>query len=218
MAIVLFKFSFYILFTFIVTQIISIEGITLGTLSKYNEYSLTETMQMVLILLSCLLFLWSARLNNHLKPVSLSLVALMMMVFVRESDFYLDTFLFDGAWQTFVSIILLTTGVYLWKYRVRTREAAESYSQLLSNGFLICGLVVVLVFSRLMGRGIFWKSVIGEEYASLRRVKNIVEESVELMGYTLILFAAIELFIYAVSRWSKKLEQNNKSMVSDITL
>ena len=152
------KFIVYIMFTFTVAHVISFEGFSLGTLSQYSEYSLTEMLQSVFVLISGVLFFLSARLNVLLKPVSLSLAALMLMIFIRELDFYLDAFVFDGAWQTIVFIVLVVTSIYLWKARSAFDEAVEHYSQLMSNGFLVCGLVIVLVFSRLMGREYFGRA------------------------------------------------------------
>lgn len=192
------KFIFYVLFTFGLAHVIAIEGFTLGTDSQYSEYSLTENLQTSFILVSALLFLGTAYLNKQLKPVGLTLFALMAMIFVRESDIYLDQYVFDGAWQTLVSIILVFISIYLWRARKSINNSVAKYSQLMSSGFLICGLVVTLVFSRLMGRGVFWQSVMGEQYTYFRSVKNIVEESTELLGYSLILFAAVELLLYCI--------------------
>ncbi|TBR43208.1 hypothetical protein CBF23_005860 [Marinomonas agarivorans] len=206
----LFRFVFYVLFTFTLAHIISLEGFSLGIESQYSEYSLTENLQTTFILSSALLFWLAAQINKQLKPVSIGLFALMLMMFIRESDIYLDKFVFDGAWQTLVSIVLLSTAWYLWRVRTSINSAVVSYSHSMSNGFLMCGLVVTLVFSRLMGRGVFWQSVMGEQYVYFRSVKNIVEESTELLGYSLILFAALELLILCVLRLKKGQSQTLK--------
>lgn len=195
-----FKFIFYVFFTFSLAHVISLEGFNRGIESEYSEYSLTELLQSLFVLVSAFLFLYAFYLKQNLKPISLSLFALMLMMFVRESDIYLDEFVFDGAWQTIVSFIILFMGTYLWKRRASISQAAIHFSQLSSNGLLICGLVVTLVFSRLMGRGSFWQSVLGDDYVYLRRVKNIVEEGTELLGYSLILFAAMELTLYCLAQ------------------
>ena len=200
------KFLFYVGFTVLLAQIISIEGFQRGIESEYSEYSLTEHLQSAFSIISALLFLYSFKSNKDLKPVSLSLAALLLMMFVRESDMHLDTYAFDGAWQSIVACIILFTVTYLWENRQDIRKAALHYSQLSSNGLLICGLIVTLVFSRLMGRGVFWQSVLGDDYVYLRRVKNIVEEGTELLGYSLILFAALELAQYCRSQ-SKEMKQ-----------
>jgi len=46
-----------------------------------------------------------------------------------------------------------------------------------------------LVFSRLYGMGSFWQHVMGEHY--VRDVKNISEEGIELLCYSLIALSAV---------------------------
>ena len=54
--------------------------------------------------------------------------------------------------------------------------------------FLIGSVVLLIVFSGLYGMGHFWYSVMGEHY--IREVKNVSEESMELLCYSLIALAA----------------------------
>ena len=139
------KFAFYVLFIFTLTHIIALEGFVFGVDSQYSEASLTESLQAIFVLVSALLFLLAAYFNQRLKAVGASLACLMLMFFIRENDSYLDKFIFDGAWQTLVTILLLSISLYLWRTRKTIRATVEYYSQLLSSGFLICGLLVTLV-------------------------------------------------------------------------
>ena len=57
---------------------------------------------------------------------------------------------------------------------------------------------MVLAFSRLFGRGSFWEAVMGDSY--MRLVKNIAEEGTELMGYALLVIAAVEFLWQVLSQ------------------
>jgi hypothetical protein len=59
-----------------------------------------------------------------------------------------------------------------------------------SFGILMCGMLVLAVFSRLFGYGSFWKAILDHE--NYRIVKTIVEEGVEQMGYFLLLVSSCE--------------------------
>jgi hypothetical protein len=51
------------------------------------------------------------------------------------------------------------------------------------------------IFSRLYGRQDFWRAVMQDNY--IREFKDVAEEAIELLGYSLILFAMIELLLIA---------------------
>ena len=115
------------------------------------------------------------------------------MMFVRESDSLLDAYVFDGAWQTVVGIIFVCVLVFLWGRFTLIYASLKEYSLQSSFGTFLAGFVIILAFSRLMGRSSFWQAVMGDSY--VRLVKNIVEEGIETLGYTLILISAVELVI-----------------------
>ena len=188
-----------------VAQLISLEGYRQLSHSEYSEQSLTEYLQDALSFLSCVLFLYAARLENKVRIAATMIGALLAMMFVRESDSLLDNYVFDGAWQSIVSLIFMCVLIFLWGRSFSSiYTSLKTYAQLSSFGTFLAGFVTILAFSRLMGRGSFWEAVMGETY--LRIVKNIVEEGIETLGYTLILISAIELVV--------ALKQRNKHYAS----
>lgn len=181
-----------------VCQLISLEGYSQLTESIYGESSLTEKMQIVFSGICCLLFLATARMSPKLRPVAVMLAALTGMMLIRESDAFLDKNGFDGAWQTLVVIVFFAAAIYLRKQPHPIKPSVEAFIRLPSAGMLMSGFLVTFVFSRLFGRRSFWEAVMGEGY--IRVVKNIVEEGTELVGYSLILIAAVELVWYSKSQ------------------
>jgi hypothetical protein len=176
-----------------VAQLISLEGYQFQTAAEYSEQTLTEHMQDFMSFFSCILFLYAARLDKKLNIAATLLGALSAMMFVRESDSLLDSYVFDGAWQTIVSVIFVCVVIYLWGRFSSIYASLKEYSQQPSFGTFLAGFVTIMAFSRLMGRGSFWQAVMGDSY--MRLVKNIVEEGIETLGYTLILISAIELVL-----------------------
>lgn len=187
----------YMLMVAGLVHLIMLEGFQRGTASEYSEQSLTEWLESGCALLSGLLFLVVAKMDRLLRPVTAMLAALCFMMFIREADFFLDEKVFDGSWQVFVSVVLVVTTVYLWRNRQFFAESLEAYVREASAGLFLSGFLVLLVFSRLFGRGSFWQVVMGDNYQ--RVVKNIAEEGTEIMGYGLMAIAATELLVRVIS-------------------
>ncbi|WP_413693215.1 hypothetical protein [Psychromonas sp. KJ10-2] len=188
----------YLIVVSVVAILINMEGYQLHTHAQYSEHTLTEHLQDLLTFSSCMLFLWAAKLDNASNIIGKILAALLAMMFVRESDSLLDHHVFDGAWQILVCMIFIALICSLRGQLSQIYKALKAYTTLPSYGVFLSGFITLVAFSRLMGRGSFWHSVMGEQY--VRIVKNIVEEGTETLGYTLILLSAIELVISAYQK------------------
>lgn len=72
-------------------------------------------------------------------------------------------------------------------------QAQKSYHGVFCTarlGLVLSGILETFVFSRLMGRSKFWLLMYDE--SNYRMAKAAVEESIELMGYGLMLLSAVE--------------------------
>lgn len=188
----------YLLFIAGVANIFAMEGYTLLTESSYGESSATELMHDTFAFVTCALFLLAAYFSRSLRPAAVVVATLSGMMLIREFDAFLDANVFDGAWQTLVCIALFASTVYLIKQPEPVKPSLIEYSKLSSAGIYLSGILVVLVFSRLFGRGSFWEAVMGDGY--MRVVKNIVEEGTELIGHALLVIAAVEFLWLIFSR------------------
>lgn len=188
----------YLLFIVGVTQLFSMEGYNQLSQSQYSEQSLTEKMQDGFAFLASILFVIASRLSDTLRPAAVMVATLLGMMFIREFDAFLDENVFDGAWQVAVCILIAVSTFYLIKQPIKIKPSMVAFSRLSSAGIMLSGLLVVLVFSRLFGRGSFWEAVMGEGY--MRVVKNIAEEGTELMGYAILFIAAVEFLWTVISQ------------------
>ena len=136
----------------------------------------------------------------------------MLMMCIRESDSLLDQKVFDGAWQVLVLAVLSITAFVLRKEVKESYYSLRRFSETSSFGFVATGLVIILAFSRMMGRGEIWKSLMGETY--IRAVKNLVEEGIELLGYSIIVVAALELCVFIQA--SKRRGRNKSNQTNSI--
>lgn len=188
----------YLLFIVGVAQVFSMEGYSQLTKSDYSEHSATEKMHDLFAFISCVVFFIAARLSQSLRPAAVMVGTLVGLMLIREFDAFLDDNLFDGAWQVLVYGSIAASAFYLFKQPNPVKPSLIEYSHTSSSGIFLSGILVVLVFSRLFGRGSFWEAVMGDGY--VRVVKNIAEEGTELMGYALLVIAAVEFLWQVVSQ------------------
>lgn len=191
--------TLYILLIAALLQGIYYEALYLPNRRSFSELGFTELCQSIVLAASTLL-LWMSSARRELPTVSLLLFALIFASLIREQDFYLDKYVFDGAWQLLVTLVLLPClTLVLWRRRRFVAEFA-CYSNSFSFGLFASGFLVTYVFSRLYGRSEMWKAILGEHYQ--RTFKDAAEEITELLGYSLILIAIIEL-VLLTRRWQQ---------------
>jgi hypothetical protein len=100
-----------------------------------------------------------------------------------------------NTWKVLVALIIIPTLVWVIKQRRRFLEEFAHYSNTFAFGLFTAGVLTTYIFSRLYGRQDFWRTVLQESYT--RDFKNVAEEVVELLGYSLILIATLELLLLA---------------------
>ncbi|QOR40781.1 hypothetical protein HNO52_04790 [Billgrantia diversa] len=194
-----FRATLYILLIAALLQGIYYEALYLPARRSFAELGFTELCQSILLVASALL-LCTAPARHELPTVSLLLLALFVASLIREQDYYLDKYIFDGAWQLLVTLVLLPClSLVLWRRRRLVKEF-EAYSNSFSFGLFASGFLVTYVFSRLYGRSEMWMAILEEHYQ--RTFKEAAEEITELLGYSLILIAVVELILLA-RRWQQ---------------
>lgn len=180
-----FKFTFGVLFIALTANLTLHLDVHFGIIR--SEMSFTENTQLLFIFLTILSFFRLGREHPELRRAVSLIVGFFIVVFIRECDGYLDE-IHHGCW--IVPALAVTAGAVacaMRDWRSCIRELAEI---LASPGLLVVsGVVLLLVYSRLFGMGVFWQSVMTDNY--LREVKVIAEEGTELLAYGLIWLSAL---------------------------
>ncbi|SCY26312.1 hypothetical protein [Desulfoluna spongiiphila] len=164
----------------------------LHTLPSYlfGEDSVLESLQ-VMALFFTMVCTWAAgRQDTSKAPVTTLLVGAAAIAGIREFDFCLDRYLFDGAWQVLVLLTGALAIVRAFQDRDALKAALHDFSGRPSFGLMAGGFITVFVFSRIFGRQVLWRAIMGDGYLAV--VKNAAEEGVELLGYTLIFVGSLE--------------------------
>ena len=77
----------------------------------------------------------------------------------------------------------------------------EGYVESFSFGLFAAGFLGTFAFSRLYGRSEMWEALLAERY--VRVFKDAAEEVTELFGYTLLMFAMVELVLWIRRRQAR---------------
>ena len=183
-------YSFYATAVGAAALVIVWEGLHPTSASCFGERSIVEILQVVTLLLSiCCAFL-----AGHQNPDYASLPHFFMgaatIAVIREFDFALDRYVFDGAWQILAFSVLARTLYRAWRHRLFFKEEVGRFVGRASFGVMASGFFTVFIFSRLLGQQILWQAIMGEGY--MRVVKRAVEEGTELLGYVLICVGTME--------------------------
>ncbi|MAX31594.1 hypothetical protein SAMN05216571_102335 [Onishia taeanensis] len=166
--------------------------------ARLSEHGFTEYAESTLLAASVALLAYVRFGLRQLPTVSLLMMAFLGASLVREQDALLDTYVFDDAWQILVSLIVLPSLYVVIRRRAAFLAEFERYANSFSFGLFAAGFLVTYVYSRLYGRSEMWVAIMGDGY--VRDIKDAAEETTELLGFTLILFAVIELTLLAKRR------------------
>ncbi|HEY2772891.1 MAG TPA: hypothetical protein VGK20_02435 [Candidatus Binatia bacterium] len=116
--------------------------------------------------------------------------ALSLIACARE----LDNVSLELGWRDGYVWVAMIPLAWALSVVVRGRERLfvqlATFSRSSSFALLLAGFLTVVVFAQIMGQKVLWLAVLDESI--YRPIKELVEESSELLGYLLMLFGAAE--------------------------
>lgn len=153
-----------------------------------SEHSLTEYYQQLLLLIVILSFSYIATTNSEVRSFSILIIGFFTCMLIRECDG-----LFDEVYHGFWLIPALFTVAISFYFALKDKKKLLTTSSRFFDSryfyTLSCALVIILVFSRLVGMKYLWEVLLEGNY--IRTVKNLAEEGVELLGYSLLAYSAL---------------------------
>ncbi|WP_370606249.1 hypothetical protein [Pantoea ananatis] len=153
-----------------------------------HEASFTETAQELLLFSLAALFFIAAR-HRPAQRGGLTLIAgFYSCMLIRELDFFFDL-IRHGSWVWFALAIALGSLAVAMRTPKQTLSALADLLRHNRWPVMAAGLMIVLVFSRLFGMNTLWAHLMPDHYN--RGVKNMAEEGVELLGYSLCWLAGL---------------------------
>ncbi|MGI9232503.1 MAG: hypothetical protein ACR2RD_02635 [Woeseiaceae bacterium] len=167
-------------------HIVVSETDVLGT----SEYSPLEIIQSIILGTCGVIMAWVARYCPSQRPVAFGFGGLALIFLIRESDYFLDRFVADNAWQFLIGVFGALIIAYTHRHRKRLTIALARIWPSPGLTLLFAGAVILFAFALLVGHEPLWQSILGDNY--LRVTKLAIEEFIELMGYFLWMVGTIE--------------------------
>ena len=155
-----------------------------------SEQSLTEYYQQFLLLIVILSFSYIAKINPKARSFAILVVGFFSCMFIRECDGVLDK-VYHGFWLVPALVVTFVCIFFALKDKQGLLSTSARFFDSRYFYTMSCALVVVLVFSRLVGMNHLWQILLQGEY--IRTVKNLAEEGTELLGYSLLAYSALGL-------------------------
>jgi len=153
-----------------------------------SEYSLTELLQETLLLFTTLSFAYIAYKDHLVRHFSVLITGFFACMLIREFDGLLDI-IQHGFWVYPATMVTLLSIIYSLTAPQKTLSAFAKFIQSRHFITLNIGMTLLLVFSRIFGTGDLWQGILGSDYE--RIIKRVVEEGLEVLGYTIIFYAAM---------------------------
>lgn len=148
-----------------------------------GELSATEISQEVFVFITMTLFGIRAKQQPSARGFYLLVTGFFACVLIRELDQ-----LFDLIWHGFwvipaAATALISIGMAVTRYKDSIVEPMARYTSTREYVYMVGGLLMVLVFSRVFGSGhLLWEHIMGQNYNYV--LKSAMQEGLELLGYS----------------------------------
>lgn len=163
--------------------------------NSLSEQSVTEITQLVFLLLSISCFALLAIKRPDDRSFALLAAAFFACMLIRELDALFDL-IAHGLWKYLVAPIALVAIGNALKHASATLHSLSRFVCSQAGLLMLVAVAILLFYSRLMGMTGLWQNLMTDGY--VRIVKNAVEESAELLGYSLILAASVRYLLHCL--------------------
>lgn len=160
----------------------------------FSENGIIEWIQFALLILLFITLTVNALIFARTRKIMLLLISCSILALAREMDKILDSCIPVFGWQ---AVFLLIVPLILMQFR----NGQELRKQLLkfvtspAMAIFLMGIVIIIPLAQCIGDGDYLRAAMGGEY--IRRYKTLLEESLELYGYVILLCGAFETMLFA---------------------
>jgi hypothetical protein len=158
----------------------------------FDEHSIIENIQLTFLITSGVLFLLEGILYKKYRVVLFLLTSLSFLASFRELDLYLDRNLPIVGWKIGY-IIPISAIIYAIKNKRNLRNTLIDFYASSSFYMMCCALIIILPIAQCIGHGPFVRDVMGN--FRVADIKELFEESGEIMGYFLLVLSSIEFYL-----------------------
>ena len=157
----------------------------------FLEGGIVENLQLILLLVSSLIFLKEALHNEPYSPLLFFFANLTTFAFIREQDSFFEKLIPIVSWK-FAWFLPLFGAWNLFRKPKNFRKIFFPFLDSSAFQLMFIAMVVFIPFAQCIGHRSFIVDSIGTS-DNMTIIRRFVEETMELMAYTLILLSSIEI-------------------------
>ena len=160
-----------------------------GDIIIFKENGPIEWFQFSVLVAASAVFLFGGWRLAHFRQLFLLMAFVSIFAAIRELDVFLARAIPGVGWKIGFIVILYAIGSAYTKRKSVKRQLPPFVA---SSAFVIlwAGFLVAVPFGQLIGHGAFLEVVMGDDYN--RDYKRVIEETLETMGYLLVLIGSFE--------------------------
>ncbi len=158
--------------------------------AKFNEDGLVESLELVMLLSIVGASVLTAIRHPEVRATAVLFGGWIGLAAIREQDQWFDQW-FHGCWTVPASLVGAGLAAHAWRRRGELWPGLMEFVRSPGWGLFVSGMLISMVFARLMGQKDLWSRLV-ESPRLARNLKNMVEESLEVAGYALLLCGVIE--------------------------
>ncbi len=159
----------------------------------FDENGIIENAQCVILAAAFILFGVMAWKNKSYRLILTGLMSLCILGICREQDAWFDMYLPLVSWQIGYFPIVFTM-LYDVEHFKHFKKQLIDFLQTPGFSLMFCAMVMIIPGAQCIGHRPLIEAVVpGESGIAVHILRRMIEESGEIIGYVLILLAAIEL-------------------------
>ena len=156
----------------------------------FHEHCIIENIQLCELLLATIVFSIGKLCNGEYERLTSFFAGLCAMAVCRELDNFLGTHIPLIGWKIGV-VFPIFTALYALADWQETRKELFRFLRHPAFEIMLCAMVLVFPAAQCIGHRSFLVNVLQEEHVG--RIKELLEESLETIGYFILLCASVEL-------------------------
>ena len=165
----------------------------------FEEQGPVENLQLILLLMASALFFAKSIHEKRFARSCLCFTGMCLFAIGRELDSFLDKNIGFIGWKI-AFVMLIAPGVYCILDWRRTLMEFMVIARKRSFTLMYCAVIVLLPIAQCIGHKPFIINVLETSHVGL--IKELIEESIETIGYFLVLCSSVELSM--MQKYTKK--------------
>ncbi len=159
-----------------------------------QEHGILETAQSAILFTAALCYIINAMRAKACRSLLWMLGMILMLALVREQDAYFDDLIPVIGWK-WGWIFPVIGGIILYRDKAQLLREGTRFIQ--SNAFhmMICAAVVMIPVAQCLGHRSYLQDLLSNPYYDISLIRRILEESIELIVYFIILLSSVESFV-----------------------